>query len=149
MWSRKSRVIPLFPPWAVRPVQSLSACTRVHFTFTFLPCILCILVEIKLYAIDLHGYLIEFCTGSSHIPACCKCFQSRFFLPHFSPWMCLPYPNSTAFIMCEVWFVITQAIYFTLDYKLAWKLVIRNKWMQHENQERIGYELHRLCLAEW
>jgi hypothetical protein len=33
-WSIKSRVIPLLPLWAVRPVQSLSACTRVHFTFT-------------------------------------------------------------------------------------------------------------------
>jgi len=32
---RKSRTIHLFPLWAVRPVQSLSACTRVHFTFTF------------------------------------------------------------------------------------------------------------------
>ena len=32
-WSEKSRVIPLFPLWVVRPVQSLSACTRVHFTF--------------------------------------------------------------------------------------------------------------------
>ena len=31
-WSRKSRAIPLFPIWAVRPVQSLSDCTRVHFT---------------------------------------------------------------------------------------------------------------------
>jgi hypothetical protein len=28
-----SRTIPLLPLWAVRPVQSLSACTRVHFTF--------------------------------------------------------------------------------------------------------------------
>ena len=27
-WSRKSRVIPLFPLWAVWPVQSLSACTE-------------------------------------------------------------------------------------------------------------------------
>jgi len=36
-WSRKSRAIPLLPLWAVRPVQSLSACTRVHFTSTFLP----------------------------------------------------------------------------------------------------------------
>ena len=27
------RAIPLLPLWAVRPVQSLSACTRVHFTF--------------------------------------------------------------------------------------------------------------------
>jgi hypothetical protein len=32
-WSWKSRAIPLLPLWAVRPVQSLSACTRVHFTF--------------------------------------------------------------------------------------------------------------------
>ena len=28
-----SRAIPLLPLWAVLPVQSLSACTRVHFTF--------------------------------------------------------------------------------------------------------------------
>jgi len=34
-WSKKSRAIPLLPLWAVRPVQSLSACTRVHFTFTY------------------------------------------------------------------------------------------------------------------
>ena len=34
-WSRKSRAIPLFPLWAVRPVKSLSACTRVQFTLTF------------------------------------------------------------------------------------------------------------------
>jgi hypothetical protein len=32
---RKSRAISLLPLWAVRPVQSLSACTRVHFAFTF------------------------------------------------------------------------------------------------------------------
>jgi len=30
----KSKAIPLLPLWAVRPVQSLSACTRVHVTFT-------------------------------------------------------------------------------------------------------------------
>jgi len=34
-WSRKSRAIPLLPLCAVGPVQSLSACTRVHFTFFF------------------------------------------------------------------------------------------------------------------
>jgi len=33
--SWKSKAIPLLPLWAVRPVQSLSSCTRVHFTFTF------------------------------------------------------------------------------------------------------------------
>jgi len=27
--------IPLLPVWTVRPVQSLSACTMVHFTFTY------------------------------------------------------------------------------------------------------------------
>jgi hypothetical protein len=31
-WSRKSRAIPLLSLWAVRPEQSLSAFTRVHFT---------------------------------------------------------------------------------------------------------------------
>ena len=37
-WSKKNGAISLLPLWAVRPVQSLSACTRVHFTlpyFTF------------------------------------------------------------------------------------------------------------------
>ena len=33
--SRKSRAIPLLPLKAVLPVQSLSACTRVHFNFTY------------------------------------------------------------------------------------------------------------------
>ena len=32
-WSRKSSAIPLLPLWAVRPVQSLSACTRLYFTY--------------------------------------------------------------------------------------------------------------------
>jgi len=34
-WSRKSRAVPALPQWAVRPVQSLSAFTRVHFTLPF------------------------------------------------------------------------------------------------------------------
>ena len=42
-WSWKSRAIPLLPLWAVRPVQSLSACTRVIFTFTMFH-MLCIVV---------------------------------------------------------------------------------------------------------
>ena len=37
-WSRKSRAIPLLALWAVRPVQSLSACTRVLFTFFYEGC---------------------------------------------------------------------------------------------------------------
>ena len=35
MWSRKSRSIPLLPYGPLRPVQSLSACTRVYFTFAY------------------------------------------------------------------------------------------------------------------
>ena len=35
-WSRKDRAITLLPLWAVGPVQSLSACTKVTFTFTFI-----------------------------------------------------------------------------------------------------------------
>ena len=34
-WPWKGRAIPLLPLWAVRPVQSLSVCTRVHFTFFY------------------------------------------------------------------------------------------------------------------
>ena len=34
-WSRKSRAIPLLALWAVRSVENISACTKVHFTVTF------------------------------------------------------------------------------------------------------------------
>ena len=35
-WSWKGIDLPLLPLWAVRPVQSLSACTGVHFTLFYL-----------------------------------------------------------------------------------------------------------------
>jgi len=38
-WSWKSSAIPLLPLWAIRPVQSLSACTRVHFFFFLQKCV--------------------------------------------------------------------------------------------------------------
>jgi hypothetical protein len=41
-WSWKGRAIPLLPLWAVRPSQSLSACTRVHFTYPVQRCRFCI-----------------------------------------------------------------------------------------------------------
>ena len=34
-WPRKCRAIPLLPLWTVRPAQSPSACTKVHFTLPF------------------------------------------------------------------------------------------------------------------
>ena len=68
-WSWKGRAIPLLPLWAVRPVQSLSACTGV--TFTLPQC---------LYKGDL--YLLLFthfqpvhnltCTGPSVIQLLCR-----------------------------------------------------------------------------
>ena len=33
LWSWKGRAIALLPLWAIWPVQSLTACTRGHFTF--------------------------------------------------------------------------------------------------------------------
>jgi hypothetical protein len=35
-WSWKGRALPLLPLWAVRPVQSLSACARVRFNIFYL-----------------------------------------------------------------------------------------------------------------
>jgi len=35
-WSTKSRAIPLLPLWALRPVQSLSACKRVHLILPYM-----------------------------------------------------------------------------------------------------------------
>ena len=54
---RKGRVIPLLPLWAVRPVQSLSACTKVTFTL-HLP-----------YRIYTYNRTI---TGYNDIPTCGK-----------------------------------------------------------------------------
>ena len=34
-WSWMNKAIPLLPLWDVQPVQSLSACTRVHFTLQY------------------------------------------------------------------------------------------------------------------
>jgi len=55
-WSRKSRAIPLLPLWAVRPVQSLSACTRVHFA-------LCLIVS--------GLYVLKNRTNLEKFAACC------------------------------------------------------------------------------
>jgi len=52
-WSRKCRAIPPLPLWAVRPVQSFSACTSVHFTFTFtFTCLYC--MESKQISSSMH-----------------------------------------------------------------------------------------------
>ena len=83
--SRKSRAMPLLPLWAVRPVQSLSACTRVHFTsykdsgyrrisevidFVFTEWCQVIVMKIK----DRTGLHEWMCI----IPVCSHCNQVRF-----------------------------------------------------------------------
>ena len=49
-WSRKSRFIPLLPLGAVRPVQSLSACTRMHFTPFFYFMLKCVCSVVRFIA---------------------------------------------------------------------------------------------------
>jgi len=51
-----SKAIPLFPLWAVPPVQSLSACTRVHFTF--LP-ILKVTVQYTGFNVYIGTYIVQ------------------------------------------------------------------------------------------
>ena len=60
-WSRKSRPVPLLPLWAIRPVQSLSACTRVHFTFFTLEFYIC--HEGVCQCGHLSGHILKLCTA--------------------------------------------------------------------------------------
>ena len=57
-WSRKNTAISLLPLWAVRPEQSLSACTRVHFTFTFTFWLVILLHETLFYNLVYRPILI-------------------------------------------------------------------------------------------
>ena len=59
-WSRKSRAIPLLPVWAIRPVQSLSPCTRVHFTFFLF-----------------HGITTKGYTVVVYIKSCSMCYKKQ------------------------------------------------------------------------
>jgi hypothetical protein len=72
-WSRKGRAISLSPLWALRPVLSLSACTRVHFTLllfqNYIKFYLCAnyssiygvdLISCSLYALQLLNYGTNF-----------------------------------------------------------------------------------------
>ena len=64
-WSWKGRAIPLLPLWAVRSVQSLRACTRVHFTLFFLP-ILFILFLFPVY--NKYATIHKMKSNSTHSP---------------------------------------------------------------------------------
>ena len=50
-WCTLPLPIPLLPLWTLQPVQSLSVCTMVHFTFTFTWIFLCkVLFNIHFYS---------------------------------------------------------------------------------------------------
>ena len=61
-WSRRSKAIPLLPLWTVLPVQSLSACTTVHFTFFFLKkkAIIMMLIKCNVFWGRNQGFFILF-----------------------------------------------------------------------------------------
>ena len=48
-WSRKSRSIPLLPLWAIQPIQSLPACTKVHFNIYLFTASYCLHVAFFLF----------------------------------------------------------------------------------------------------
>ena len=66
-WSRQSRAVPLLPLWVVRPVQSLSACTRVRFSFTLSCCTSAVLLPTSAERIMSYGQAETnyFAAGSS------------------------------------------------------------------------------------
>ena len=88
-----SRAIPLLPLWAVRPEQSLSACTRVHFT---LPCENIIWIEKKIRS-WIEWYFMETKTEvAKHVLKCSKppCYvniASEFLSRSFKGWCFLFY----------------------------------------------------------
>jgi len=59
LWSWMGRAIPLLLLWAVRPVQNLSACTRV--TFTFFIFYISLHIKHSLFLLELNGTWICFC----------------------------------------------------------------------------------------
>jgi hypothetical protein len=87
-WSWKSRAILLLPLWAVLPVHSLTACTRVTFTFSYdYPSTLslkhsCIFPAFAWVEISSHG--------SSWAPAFERQYWESFVLPSCSGISCLP-----------------------------------------------------------
>ena len=70
-WSWKGRAIPPLPLWAVRPVHSLSACTRVHITFYLWPC--SVWLNKRVIRLSLYGWL----AGSVHSECLNACLSNR------------------------------------------------------------------------
>jgi len=114
-WSRKSRVIPLLRLWAVRPVQSLSVCTRVHFTFYFYP-LYCLLAT--------ENFLLRFLFISNR--AARKKTRRRLGRCTYQEWGCV--------VALETHWkarVMRKAPY-TLSVKLSDFIVWRHTWQKHE-----------------
>jgi hypothetical protein len=76
------RAIPLLPLWAIRPVQSLSACTRVLFTSTFTShriqprthstaAVHTVLLSIEIGASDVIELILTLCCTASFVTSFC------------------------------------------------------------------------------
>ena len=102
-WSRKRRAIPLLPLWAVQPVQNLSACTRVHFTFITLPQSLnqSINQSINPLACTECGDSLPF-SGASSIPPCHTLFPATP-LHYFTTTNQTLFPYSIITCWCFCW----------------------------------------------
>ena len=62
-----SRAIPLLSLWAVRPVQGLSACTRVHFTFIYIYIHIYIYIQIFIYIYISLIFSLKYCCWCSDV----------------------------------------------------------------------------------
>jgi len=71
-WSRRSGVIPLLPLWAVWPVRSLSACTRVLLQQRIVECLNCVKMNV------LQSLQFVYCTGDVQwvrFPSLCLSYE--------------------------------------------------------------------------
>ena len=87
-WSWKSRAITLLPLWTVWPVQSFSACTRVHFTFSLHLIRLSLIprrVSDMVYLLTpCSRALLQKLTGSQAVKNCPAFYEIRRFITAFT-----------------------------------------------------------------
>jgi hypothetical protein len=122
-WSRRSRAIPLTPIWAVRPVQSLSACTMVHFTFTLLTHF------VKMRFLD--DYIVGLKT---HLLSKC-CIHKKFLSFYFH--------KNTNTLTC--WFIKGLSSLFSLSCRIVCWWVITNCSFMSDMHTRCFYCLTHIA----
>ena len=114
-WSRKSRAVPVLPLWAVRPVQSLSACTVELYLYS----------PYRPYSLYRVSVPVQYSYTSTPLSAC----TVQLYL--YSP-QCL---YSTAIRLLPLWAVrpvqslsACTSVHFTLPY---FRLGVKVKWSRY------------------